>query len=93
MKSEDRKLVYLDEINFSKRSVVLREWSAKNSNLAIDQEQIYVGYRSVIASMSEDTGMIHIRIQDRAVDSSDFIEYLKVLRQKMGKVPLALFMD
>ena len=36
VKNEKRKLVYLDEINFTKRSITLREWSAKNSNLAID---------------------------------------------------------
>ena len=36
VKSEGRKFVYLDEINFTKRSIMLREWSGKNSNLAID---------------------------------------------------------
>ena len=75
-RSEGRKFIYLDEINFTKRSVVLREWSGKNSNLTIDQQEIYIGYRSVIASMSEEAGMNHVRIQAKAIDSSDFIEYL-----------------
>ena len=61
-KREGRQFIYLDEINFTKSSVTLREWSARNSNLAIDQEEIYVGYRSVIATMSEEGGIIHIRI-------------------------------
>ena len=73
LRQEGRQFIYLDEINFTKRSVSLREWSAKNSNLTIDQQEIYVGYRSVIASMSEEDGIILLVIQDKAVDSSDFV--------------------
>ena len=82
-KHESRKFIYLDEINFTKRSVTLREWSGKNSNLTIDQEEIYVGYRSVIAAMSEEDGMMHLQIKGQAVDSYDFIHFLSVLRRKM----------
>ena len=73
MKAEGRKFIYLDEINFTKRSISLREWSGKNINLTIDNEDIYVGYRSVIASMTEEDGILHISIQDSAVNSEDFI--------------------
>ena len=92
-KHEGRKFIYLDEINFTKRSVALREWSGKNSNLTIDQEEIYVGYRSVIATMTEEGGILHTRIQGKAVDSEDFIDYLNMLRYKMRVQPVALFMD
>ena len=73
MKAEGRKFIYLDENNFTKRSISLREWSGKNINLTIDNEDIYVGYRSVIASMTEEDGILHISIQDSAVNSEDFI--------------------
>ena len=56
-KNEGRLIVYLDEINFTKRSLVLREYSCKNSNLTVDQKEVYDGYRSVIACMSEEDGM------------------------------------
>ena len=82
-KHEGRKFIYLDEINFTKRSVALREWSGKNSNLTIDQEEIYVGYRSVIAAMSEEDGMMHLQIHGQAVNSFDFIHFLSMLRRKM----------
>jgi hypothetical protein len=52
-KSEGRTIVYQDEICFTKRSVTLREWSQKNTNLTIDQEEIYCGYRVAVASMTE----------------------------------------
>ena len=57
MKEENAKIVYLDEINFTKRSINLCEWSQKNSNLAIDQKDIMVGYKSVIASLTESEGI------------------------------------
>ena len=47
---------------FTKRSVCLREYSGKNTNLTIDQEEIYVGYRAVIATMTAERGILHIRI-------------------------------
>lgn len=36
VKEENRKVIYLDEVNFTKRSISLKEWSQKNSNLTID---------------------------------------------------------
>ena len=85
--------MFLDEINFTKRSLVQREWSGKNSNLTVDQEDVYVGFRSVIAAMTEEEGIKHVRIQSEAVAAPHFIEYLKQLRRKMGQTPIALFCD
>ena len=88
-----RKVVYLDEINFTKRSVMQRDWSRKDSNLAIDQQEIYIGYRSVIASMTAENGIGCIRIFSQAVTAEDFVDFLKSLRARYHKRPLALFMD
>ena len=92
-KEAGRKLVYLDEVNFTKRSVMTREWSRKNSNLAVDQKEIYTGYRSVIATMTEEGGIDSIMLKTQAIDSGDFISFLKKLRARHLQVPLALFMD
>ena len=35
-KKEGRHFVFLDELNFTKRSLQLHEWAAKNSNLTVD---------------------------------------------------------
>ncbi len=93
VKRESRLIVYLDEINFTKRSLKLREWSGKNSNLTVDQKEVYVGYRSVIASMTEEMGIGLILIYEQAITGVDFAYYLKKLRAKSGKQPIALFMD
>ena len=75
-KQEKRQIVYIDEILFSKRSIKLREWAAKNSNLSVNQEDVYVGFRSVIAGMTEEDGMLLIRIHDYADQGEDFRDYL-----------------
>ena len=75
-KREGRVIVYLDEINFAKSAITLREWSAKNSNLSVDQEDVYVGFRNVIAAMNEEKGILHVRIQPVPVDAYDFGENL-----------------
>ena len=86
-------MIFLDEVNFTKLSIKSREWAAKNSNLTIDQSDIYTGYRSVIASMSEERGYEYTQIHSKAIDSDDFIGYLKKLRKRSGNQPLTIFMD
>ena len=92
-RQEGRRVVFLDEINFTKRSLLLREYSGKNSNLSVDQREVYVGYRSVIATMSGEGGVGLIQICTEAIDADSFLRFLKRLRQKYGRQPLALFMD
>ena len=92
-KREGRLIVYIDEILFSKRSIKLREWAKKNSNLTVNQEDVYVGFRSVIAGMTEEHGIGLIKIHEQACIGEDFRDYLKQLRGKVGKRPVSLYMD
>ena len=65
----------------------------KNSNLTVNQEEVYVGYRSVIAAMTEEQGIGLIWIYNQACTGEDFRDYLKKLRTKYGQRPISLFMD
>ena len=56
-KREDRKVLYLDEICFTKNSLLMRNWSKKNSNLSVDQKDIFTGYVTAIISMTEENGI------------------------------------
>ena len=91
--NEGRTVVFLDEVNFTKRSLARTEWSAKNSNLSVDQQEMYQGYRSVIATMTAERGMGLCLIYMTAVDADDFVAFLRKLRAKLGRRPIALFMD
>ena len=92
-KQEKRLIIYIDEILFSKRSIRLREWSNKNSNLTVNQPDLYVGFRSVIAAMTEESGIGLIKIHEQACTGEDFRDFLIQLRGKVGKRPVSLFMD
>ena len=61
-KAEKRLILYLDELNFTKLSLMKREWSARNTNLTVDQVDVYQGYRSVIAAITEENGVDHSAI-------------------------------
>ena len=91
--NEARTTVFLDEINFTKLSLARTEWSARNSNLSVDQKEMYQGYRSVIATMTAERGMGLCLIHLKAVDADDFVQFLRKLRAKLGRRPIALFMD
>ena len=91
--NEGQTVVFLDEINFTKLSLARTEWSAKNSNLSVDQKEMYQGYRSVIATMTAERGMGLCLIHMKAVDANDFVAFLRKLRAKLGRRHIALFMD
>ena len=79
MQNENRKFVYLDETNFTKLAFQSKDWSCCRENQHVDQRDIYTGYRSVIASISEEKGIELIKIYRTAVMSDIFIKYLKQL--------------
>ena len=69
------------------------DWSNRWKNLAVDQRDIYTGYQSVIATVSEEQGLEKISIYPYAIDSEMFVEHLKWLREKHGDQPLAIYCD
>ncbi len=92
-RQQQRTIVYLDEINFTKLSFQNKEWSYKNTSLTVDQRDIYTGYRSVIVTITEEAGLELSMICESAVNGETFNSFLKSLSQRFRRKPLALFMD
>ena len=92
-KSDGCVIVFADEICFTKRSLKLREWSCKNTSLTVDQEEVYVGYRTALASMTEEKGMLLVHIYEHPVKEPEFRAHLSKMRTKAGRRPIALFLD
>jgi len=90
---EGRVLVFADETLFTKRAVKLREWSARSTNLSVDQEELYVGYRSALASMTAEKGICLVHTSDGPVKEAEFCHHMSRLRSRAGRRPIALFMD
>ena len=92
-KASGRKIIYCDEIVFSKVALQTKEWSVKNTNLTVDQEDVYRGFRTVIASMSEEAGFGLLHVNTEITNQDNFQDFLKDLRRTNKKTPLALFLD
>ena len=92
-RQQQRTIVYLDEINFTKLSFQNKEWSYNNTSLTVDQRDIYTGYRSVIVTITEEAGLELSMICESAVDGETFNSFLKSLSRRFRRKPLALFMD
>ena len=64
---QQRRILYLDEICFTKLSFQGKDWRGKNTNLAVDQRDIYTGYHVAIAAISEEKGVDQIMIYSAAI--------------------------
>ena len=83
----------MDEINFTKRSFLTKDYSDKGTNTTVDQQRVYSGFHSVIVAVSAEKGLERYDIFDRGVDGEDFANHLKKLRKRNGEQPLAILMD
>ena len=62
------KIIWADEVNFTKHTVQYSTYSNKGLNVEVDQKDLYCGYKSVAAAVSREKGVEAISIQDRAYD-------------------------
>ena len=92
-RAEGRKLLFLDEVNFTKLAIQKQEWSPRKVNVRVDQKEIYTGYQSVCACINETYGLECIQILNRAWKHPDFIKFIQNIRFENPGVPLAIYMD
>ena len=64
----NRKIIWIDEIMFSRTHNMTHEWSKCNTNITVPIEKISCGYTAVIAAISEGCGFEYIDLNDVAVD-------------------------
>ena len=61
-------VLYLDEIVFSKTSMIRRAYSSKYVHLTTQQENYYTSYHSAIVTVNTQLGIVHYVILDCAVN-------------------------
>ena len=88
-----RKIIFLDEVVFTNKTMLMREYSAKGVNISIDRSKLSNGYWSVIAAISTDNKIEHLFFEQGAINMVLFNKFLKQLRRKVGKGRVFLFMD
>lgn len=88
-----RKLIFLDEVVFSKLSMQKLEWSGKNKNITVDEAKVRAGYIAVCATISEGVGIESLAFQGKAFNQFAYIQFLYWIRYMHNNEPLAIFAD
>ena len=65
---ERRKMIYLDEICFTKKALLNKAYSHRFTNIAVNQSRVYTGYHTAIVSVSEERGVEYIFVKGSAID-------------------------
>jgi len=74
--NQKRRVLYLDEVVFTKQTVPKLEYAARYKNQTVNEQDYYHRYYAVIAAISNDRGMDHFMIFDTAVTSEMFLTFL-----------------
>ena len=90
---QNRKIIYVDEVMFTKKAWLDKAYSHRYTNLAVNQDKVYSSYTAVLAAVSEEKGVEHLFLSPAPIDEPNFCTFARKLwRLNQGK-KLALFMD
>ena len=90
---QKRKIIYVDEVCFTKLALLRKAYSHRFTNLAVNQIDVYTGYHCAAVAVSKEKGLEHALISDSAINQTDFIGFVKDIQRKNRGLKLALFMD
>ena len=92
-KNDGYRVIYLDEICFTRTTVPKAEYCNQGQNVAADLVYMKEPTLAVLSSISKEKGLEHYRIFDNSVNIPKFKEFLQELRNQNGDDKIALFMD
>ena len=77
--ADGRKIIFVDEVVFTRNSCLKLAFSRKHENVTIKMTGSHSGYMSAIAGISYEEGIEMVHIAEGAVKRWDFMIYLKEL--------------
>ena len=87
------KVLFLDEVNFTKHSNQRKTFSAKYENILIDQKEAFTKFMAVISTISLEKGVDYYEVHDNPIDATRFHNFLRNLRKANGDTSLCCFLD
>lgn len=87
------KIIWLDEIMFTRTSNLTHEWSKRTKNVHIPLEDMGAGYTAVIAAISEGCGFEYLELHDGAINQDKFAIFLYKLADINKGKKVAIVMD
>ena len=74
-----KRLIYTDEAMFTTSTMMKRGYSAKHSNVTLEESLVSSPALAVVAGVSSERGLEAYNIQARSIDSDAFIQFLLIL--------------
>ena len=90
---QDIKLFWVDEAMFTFNTFRKRAWAAKHQSITINDADYSIKAQALLCAISEDGGLEAYQIHEKAVTSTDFSNFIKVLADRAGGREFAVFMD
>ena len=86
-------IIYIDEVMFTQRSVMSTEYSNAYENIQIDHKDFNIKTTAVVAAISSRDGLLLWNNYGKSVDRYKFLDFLKLLHEKVKYRRYILFMD
>lgn len=87
------KIIWVDEIMFTKSTNLSHEWSKRTTNVHIPCEAMGTKYTAVIAAISEGCGFEHIELHGEGINESLFSAFLYNLHAINKDKKVVIVMD
>ena len=78
---------------FTRKTVHVKEYSKRRSNLEIDQTTIDEPAYALLQSISKSNGVEHGKVFQKSVNVAKFLSYVNELRDSCGQRKICIFMD
>ena len=90
---EGRKMVWVDEVMFTKHTNMRCDWNGRFKNTVVTQKASFIFYRAVIAALSLERGIEAFQLQYSGVDQGDVCTFLETLASKNKGKRLTIYWD
>ena len=90
---QKQKIIWLDEIMFTKTTNLTHEWSKRTKNVHIPFEAMGTRYTAVIAAISEGRGFEYIELHDEAINQEKFASFISNLADINKRKQVSIVMD
>ena len=78
---------------FTKRAMRFEEYSARYSNINVEEKDVLTGYIAAIAAVSAERGLELVHTYNCPVNEKSFTEFINDLHAIHEGKPIAVFMD
>ena len=92
-KNDGYRIVYLDEICFTRSTIPKTEFSLSRHNMPADLAHLQEPTLAVLSAISKEKGQEHYQVYENSVNVQKFKQYLQELQARNVDEKIALFMD